>query len=153
MEKDEIINGLCKLVQLDIDAVEAYTQAIEKIDPEPIRNSLIKFRSDHQQHITNLSAKIKELGDNPPQNADLKGLLLEGVTKLRSITGTEGALSAMRMNEKITNKTYAEALEQDWPADIMALIQNNANDEQGHLSYIEQALETKAWDASGVPHA
>ena len=51
------------------------------------------------------------LGGNPPKRSvDLKGLLLEGFTALRSVTGTEGALKAMQSNEKTTNKKYQEAL-------------------------------------------
>ncbi|MDF2530365.1 MAG: hypothetical protein K0Q57_1245 [Gammaproteobacteria bacterium] len=146
MKNQEIINKLTKLVQLDIDAAEAYKQALQKIDDMAIHTSLGQFRQDHFRHIDNLSAAIQELGGKiPDYKQDLKGYLIEGFTALRSVTGTEGALKAMQGNEKLTNRVYKEALQADMPAHILQLIQQNYADEQRHLKYIEQALETKPW--------
>ena len=52
----------------------------------------------------------------------------------------------MQGNEKLTNRTYAKALEMIWPSDIHAVIQRNYADEQRHLAFIEQVLEERPWE-------
>jgi demethoxyubiquinone hydroxylase (CLK1/Coq7/Cat5 family) len=81
----------------------------------------------------------------------LKGYLIEGFTALRSMTGTEGALKAMRTNEKITNKNYDKALSQDLPADVAAIVRRNRDDERRHLEYIETALSNRVWETAAHP--
>lgn len=153
MDKQAVAKQLKKLMQLDIDAVRAYEQALDHIKIAALHTAISQFRDDHQRHITELSAAIRELGEEPPTiSPDLKGLLIEVFTTLRSVTGTEGALKAMKSNEKLTNRDYHNALGIDSTPEIKALIEKNYADEQRHLAYIEQALATKPWDASGVPH-
>ena len=148
MANDDTIKRLKKLCQLDIDAARAYQQAIEKIDFAEIREQLIAFRADHERHIANLSEAVQRLGGEAPKRSpDVKGYLLEGFTALRSITGTEGALKAMRSNEKLTNKTYDDVLgEPGLMEDVRALVERNRDDERRHLAYIEGALEARAWE-------
>src|SRR5690606_9370068 len=105
MATDNVISTLNDLIQLDVDAVNAYEQAIERIDIPQVAADLEQFKGDHQRHIEELSAEVMRLGGEPPDRSpDLKGYLLEGFTALRSVTGTEGALKAMRSNEVTTNK-------------------------------------------------
>jgi uncharacterized protein (TIGR02284 family) len=144
MEKKEILKLLESLVHVDIDAWHAYGQAMEKIENAlEIRKKLEDFRGDHHRHVTELSGKIVALGGIPPEfSKDFKGHLIDGFTALRSITGTQGALSAMRSNEQLTNRKYAKALEEKGlPSDIRTVVENSYADEQGHLQYIEDRLD------------
>ncbi len=70
--------------------------------------------------------------------------LLQGITALRSATGTEGALKAMETNEKKTNEEYQKA--QDWsvPADVRAVLARGLDDEQRHLAYVQSELHALA---------
>lgn len=149
----KLCTQLSELCQLDIDAVGAYEQAIEKIDIEEIREKISGFKADHERHVMDLSEAIRRFGEAPPERKpDIKGFFIKGFTALRSITGTEGALKAMRGNEKLTNKTYEDALQWDMPEDIRSLIEKNYADERRHLLYIESALQAGHWteaEASG----
>lgn len=151
MEHKELIKDLYDLAQLDIDAARAYKQALDNIDHPTIHSQISSFKADHLRHIDDLSAIIRRMGGNPPDfSPDFKGFFIEGFTAIRSMTGTEGALKAMRGNEKLTNRAYEKALKWDMPADVRMIIEKNFSDEQRHLAYIEQAIETKAWDTSTV---
>jgi uncharacterized protein (TIGR02284 family) len=144
MEKKEIVKLLEALAHVDIDAWHAYGQAMEKIeDALEIRRKLEEFRDDHRRHVTDLSGKIVDLGGNPPEfSKDFKGYLIEGFTALRSISGTQGALAAMRSNEQLTNRKYAKALEEKGlPSDIRDLLERDYADEQRHLHYVEDRLD------------
>ncbi|MBZ0155866.1 MAG: PA2169 family four-helix-bundle protein [Alphaproteobacteria bacterium] len=147
----DIIEKLQDLVQVDIDAVHAYGQAIEKIDIVSVREQVIRFQEDHQRHISDLSAVIRRLGGEPPKfSKDFKGFLLEGFTAVRSITGTEGALKALKSGEDFTNKRYSDARSWSLPMDILSIIQSNYEDEQRHLHYVEQAINDRVWETAGV---
>jgi rubrerythrin len=137
---------------LDIDAVGAYSQAIEHIENTHISENLNKFMRDHQQHIDNLSNILRVNGEEAPEmSRDFKGFFIEGFTSLRSVTGDEGALKAMRTNEQLTNKKYKEAVDElSLDTDIIATVESNYRDEQEHLSYIEGALEARIWEKTGT---
>ncbi len=146
MEKDEVAKKLASLAQLDIDAVHAYEQAIEKVDVAHVKEQLVKYKDDHDRHIRELSAVIRRLGGTPPDySPDFKGFLISGFTSLRSITGTEGALKAMKTNEKLTNKNYKDATGWDLDPEARQIVDNAYGDEKNHLSYIEKTLDTEAW--------
>ncbi len=141
MKNHELAKLLINLAQLDIDAVHAYEQAISNIDDATIATSLKTFQEDHKRHITSLSVEIKRLGETPPEDKDIKGFLISGFTAVRSLTGTEGALKAMKTNEELTTKTYHNALEEGLPSSIRELIERNYSDEQRHLAYIKKTLD------------
>jgi rubrerythrin len=146
------VDILKSLVQLDIDAVGAYSQAIEHIENTHISENLNKFMCDHQQHIDNLSNILRVNGEEAPEmSRDFKGFFIEGFTSLRSVMGDEGALKAMCTNEQLTNKKYKEAIEElSLDTDIIATVESNYRDEQEHLSYIEGALEARIWEKTGT---
>lgn len=142
MDNTEIIDELKSLSQIDIDATRAYSQAIDEIDIKIIRDAIEDFRKDHERHIYNLNSFISRLGGTPPEvSPDLKGFLIEGFTMIRSKTGTEGALKAMETNEKLTNKDYRDACSKDFPSDILDVLRSNYEDEQRHLSFIQEHLK------------
>ena len=143
MNRDEILDNLQKLVQLDVDATHAYDQAIKNVKEQVIKDKLIQFQADHRRHIDLLSAKVRELGGTPPElTSDFKGFIISGFTALRSLTGTKGALEAMETNERLTTSKYEEAAKKDFPVDVSTIIQSNLSDEQRHLSFIREAITT-----------
>jgi rubrerythrin len=147
MESEKMVKSLVSLVQLDIDAVHAYDQAIEKIDVESIKARLEEFKADHMRHVDELSQCISRLGGKAPAfERDFKGFLIEGMTALRSVTGNEGALKAMKTNEGLTNSTYERALSWELPQDIKSIVQRNREDERRHIEFIESCLRDKLWD-------
>jgi uncharacterized protein (TIGR02284 family) len=140
--RESAIELLNDLIQLDYDAVQAYKQAIEKIDDVSARVDLEAFQADHERHIADLSRTVRMMGGEPEEaGRDLKGVLLEGLTALRSVTGTLGALRAMRMNEKLTNRSYERALEVRLPIAARDVVLRNREDERRHLSAIETHIE------------
>jgi uncharacterized protein (TIGR02284 family) len=142
MNDKEIANTLHSLVQLDIDAVHAYKEAIEKIDDVTIREQLTTYQQDHERHISDLSAEIRALGETPPEfSLDFKGYFIQGFTSLRSVTGTDGALKAMQTNEKMTNKEYREASTKVFPVRIQDIISKAYEDEKRHLDFIDMKIQ------------
>lgn len=141
-EKDEQLKSLIDLAQLDIDAILAYDQAIERIENEDIRQTLERFREDHSRHVTRLSTLIASLGGSPPPMIrDVTGFFIEGMTAITSNFGLRGALLAMAGNEVLTTSKYREALALGLPPEHVEVIEKNYGDETRHLGYIKNTLK------------
>lgn len=149
MDTNQTIKELNELIQLDIDAIQAYDQAISNVSETNVKQQLETFKADHHRHVTELSDEVRKVGGQPPEfKRDAKGFLMQGFTAIRSATGTEGALKAMRMNEKLTNRNYAEAVKKNFPANIQSVVERNLADEQKHLSWIEDAIQRRLWEGA-----
>jgi rubrerythrin len=133
----KVCDHLNKLIQIDVDAACSYREAIAHVDDASARYDLESFLFDHERHVMELTSVIRDLGGSPIQaHRDFKGAVLEGMTKLRS-RGTLGALRAMRMNERLTNRTYDRALDRYMPPIGQAIVVENLKDERRHLNEIE----------------
>ncbi|MDP2307403.1 MAG: DUF2383 domain-containing protein [Pseudomonadota bacterium] len=144
MDRTEVVDLLNELVHLDIDAVRAYGQAIDNVKDPTARQTLVGFREDHERHVTDLSAMVRNYGGEPAERPDLKGVFLEGMTALRSAMGEGPALRAMRDNERFTNRHYVKALETPGlPDEVRNLIARNREDERRHLAWIEARVGQK----------
>lgn len=146
MDNSDIVKELKSLCQLDIDAIHAYNECLNHIDISDIKRDVEKFRADHERHVKDLSALIHSYKEKAPEfSPDLKGYLLDIFSKIRSITGTEGALKSLKGGENLTNKRYARAIDLDFPANIKNVLEKNYRDEQRHLRYVEEAIDSKVW--------
>lgn len=143
MFKQTIESVMNDLIQLDVDASYAYDAAIKEIKEKDIQKALTDFKGDHERHIKELSALLKEAGGEPIKpTRDIKGFVIQGMTAVQSLMGTSGSLKAMLTNEVLTNKKYADALEyQGFTQPIRSLIQANFDDEKRHLEYIKGKIK------------
>ena len=149
MDMKDVIKELNNLIQLDIDAIGAYEQAIDNVAELDVKSELTAFKADHTRHVSELSAEVRRLGGQPTERKkDVKGFLIQGFTAIRSATGTEGALKAMQSNEKLTNKNYGNAVQMNFPVDVMQVVERGFRDEQRHLAWIESALQRRVWEGA-----
>jgi uncharacterized protein (TIGR02284 family) len=150
MDLNKMLERLNDLIALDYDAVGAYEAALNRIDAESLRMSLRTFQQDHERHIRDLSQVVTMLGGTPRQKPDTKGFILKGFTAVTSMMGNEAALQAMRGNEMLTNRTYQNALKEDWSDEARRVIERNFSDEQRHLKFIEDALRNRIWEQAAA---
>ena len=162
MQDVEILHGpplvekLNDLIKLDFDAIVTYNHAIEHADDAHVRHDLELFRADHERHIGNLAKVIRACDGTPIDvHRDLKGVVLEGITTLRSRNGTLGALRAMRDNERFTNYTYRRASRIALAPIARVVVDQNYADEQRHLAVIQSHIErmsgTAVVTSTGIP--
>lgn len=145
---EALIKQLNTLLMLDHDAVEAYQQAISRIKSDICRKKLEEFQADHRRHVVDLKECIIRYDGAPTDRKDLKGFFLKGMTAIQSMAGDEMALKAMHLNERLTNRTYEEALkDQGLPEDVRALVQKNRLDEARHLDWVTKAIDQRLWES------
>jgi uncharacterized protein (TIGR02284 family) len=140
-----MLDKLNALIQLDIDAVYCYDEAVKRIEEDDIATTLQTYRGDHERHVDALSEIVTSNGGKAPRRSpDMKGILLQGMTALRSVTGTGGVLKAMERNEKKTNEEYGKAQAWDVPAAVHQVLAKNYDDENQHLAYVQSQLHAMA---------
>ena len=145
MNEKDLITALSNLVQLDIDAVHAYNQALKEIDDSIIRDRLLEFQEEHRVRIDTLSRLIAELGGKPPeQSKDFKGYVIEAFAAIRSFTGLKGALKGIKITEEITNRHYGEVVSWEAPSGIKESLRQYFSEEKVHLDYISSNLQALA---------
>jgi rubrerythrin len=148
---EALINTLNRLLQLDHDAVEAYEQAIKRLDNAQCRAKLQGFQTDHRRHIDELKACITAYEGRPADHRDLKGYVMTGLTALQSMAGDEAALKAMQANEGGTNDAYEDAADdRRLPDEVQELVARNRNDEARHLEWLNRAIDQRYWEKSGT---
>ncbi len=144
--ENEGIRLLDSLIRLDVDAVHAYDTAIAVLnDDKEAQNKLRAFKSDHERHVRELSAQVTQLGGTPTKaTPNPKDFHIPGFNAIRGSMGVEPALKAMRLNEELVNRTYADALKSPaMPAAVRDLVQRNYEDEKRHLQWITNRIGQK----------
>lgn len=141
---EKLIRKLNDLIELDYDAIEAYQEAIERLENGSYRMKLQEFREDHERHTRNLAAHVARLGGTPATGPDLMRHLTKGKVVIADLIGQDHAiLLAMRANEEVTNKRYEVALAADlgMDPDTRSTIESNLADERRHREWISLHLK------------
>lgn len=138
----DVADLLNSLIEIDLDAVEAYEAAIERIDDEGDKARLTGFMNDHERHVRELQPLVTELGEKPVDKPDIKRVLTKGKVVLAGLAGDRAILLAMKTNEDDTNTAYDRAVgRDDVPAHMRDVLVRNRDDERRHREYIEQRLD------------
>ncbi|MHB9156157.1 MAG: hypothetical protein ACYC5N_10815 [Endomicrobiales bacterium] len=152
MENTAMAGRLVSLAQLEQDLMRAYEEAVNRLDKgdKDIHDHLALYLNDHALHAEAIATGIVELGGRAPETSSRRGRgrAAEEIVPLTGISGTAGALKAMRQNEVLINRAYAGIVSDsgfpDFPDDIREQLMHNLDDEKHHLEYMESALKALA---------
>jgi uncharacterized protein (TIGR02284 family) len=140
--EDEVLDTLNNLIELDYDAVEAYQAAVDKLNDPTSKQAFASFQNDHERHVTELSAVVRQLGGTPPEKADMKAILTQGKVILGSLMGDKSILQAMKSNEDDTNTAYERAsARSDLAPETADVLSRGLADERRHREWIVSRIE------------
>jgi rubrerythrin len=138
----QLLAELNDLLQLDYDAVQAYTVAIERLKDADNRNTLASYREDHERHIRELSQLIRSRGGDPINLPHLPtGVFKLAVQGAGAAGGDKGLLLAFKSNERQVRDKYRRAANRAHDPEVSAIIRRAADDEQRHYSWALERLE------------
>ncbi|MCU7555267.1 PA2169 family four-helix-bundle protein [Alteromonas sp. ASW11-19] len=133
---------LTKLCELDFDAIEAYEEAIQRLEDKGVADKLAEFRADHLSHTDALNKLITARNEEPVSGPDAKRLLTEGKVVIADLLGDKAILKAMVANEKVTKKAYDEARDSDsLSPEEKAQVTKHFEDEKRHHDWISSTSE------------
>lgn len=148
-KQSDLADFLKSLLELEYDAIAAYTSAIERLDELSFKIRFEQFRSDHERHTRTLSDALLRLGVDPPATPDVKALLTQGKVVIGKLRGDRGILIAMRSNENDTNTAYERAIARpDLEPELETWVAQALNDERRHRAWIDDQIDTL--DGSGT---
>ena len=156
MNRNESIRALVGLAHLDMDAYFAYTHALARLDNPSMCEQFRRMRNGHLEHVQALRTAILDAGAEPPAlTRDFCGLLLEGLTILRRVTGEKGAVRAICSIEEIVCRSYAETLALGLPDDFQMLCERLFANLASHRAYLRGATGkfSKSSKISAAAHA
>ncbi|MBD0274942.1 MAG: DUF2383 domain-containing protein, partial [Acetobacteraceae bacterium] len=118
-----LLADLTDLLQLEYDALPAYTVAIAGLRRPDLRGELEAYRADHERHARDLSAQIRRLGGVPLALPHLPtGLLKLGVQMLGLPGGDRAILLAFVSNEWQSQEKYARYAARPYPPELSVLL-------------------------------
>ena len=137
----DFLETLRNLVQLDLDAMEAFDLAVARIENAEYRDQLEAFKDDHIRHSEELSKIVTELGGKASTGPGTKQNVTTGGVVLADMVGDKRILEALKANEDDTNKAYERAVEMsgDQPS-ADEVLRRGLADERRHRAWIEEKL-------------
>jgi rubrerythrin len=141
MKEEDLVELLSHLITLDLDAVEAYRAAIERLEHAGDREQLRLFLENHRRHAAELGPLVEAMGDTPPASADARQVLMRGRVVLAGMRDDRQILEAMKRNEDDTHRAYERAL--SFPTltePVRVALERNLADEGRHRAWLEQRL-------------
>jgi ketosteroid isomerase-like protein len=150
--ESRLIADLNDLLQLDHDAVEAYTIAIDLVRSTRFRDSLVEYRADHKRHIEEIAALVRARGGLPTELPHATAPLKLTVQALGAAPGDVTLLLAFKAVEGQARDKYQRYATRTWPADVADVVKAAAADEQRHYQWVEQSLRELGVGAGTIPH-
>lgn len=147
-----LIADLNDLLQLDHDAVEAYTLAIDVVRSGRYRDALVEHRADHKRHIEELAGLVRERGGLPTELPHPTAPLKLVVQALGAAPGDGTLLLAFKAVEGQARDKYQRFARNAYPADVSAIVKKAAEDESRHYQWAEGALRELGVGAGTIPH-
>jgi rubrerythrin/limonene-1,2-epoxide hydrolase len=147
-----LIAELNDLLQLDHDAVEAYTIAIDRIRDATRRESLVAFRADHKRHVEELAGLVRDRGGLPIELPHPTGALKLAVQALGALGDDRSLLLAFKAVEGQVRDKYQRAARRTSPTDVADVVSRAASDEAKHYAWVERSLQELGAGAGTLPH-
>jgi rubrerythrin/limonene-1,2-epoxide hydrolase len=147
-----LIAELNDLIQLDHDAVEAYTIAIDRIRDRARRESLVQFRTDHKRHIEELAALVRARGGLPTELPHPTGTIKLAVQALGALGDDTSLLLAFKAVEGQVRDKYQRAARRTTPSDVADVVRAAAEDERKHYAWVEHTLKELGAGSGTLPH-
>ena len=139
----QLLAQLNDLLQLDHDAVGAYEVAIEALRNPRYKQTLQRFKGDHERHIQELTQLITERGGTPVEMPHVP----TGVFKLamqqagRLAGGDKGVLLAFKANERQVRDKYLRMAESAEDLVVADVLSRGSDDEAKHYGWAVGSLE------------
>lgn len=136
-----LIAELNDLLQLDHDAVQAYTLAINALESPVFRRTLEEYRGEHERHIIELTRLIQGSGGTPIEAPHIpSGAFKLAVQAAGTLGGDRAVLLAFKSNEGQARDKYRRHAERPHTPDVADVLRRAANDEEKHYAWVSATL-------------
>ncbi len=131
MADDKTISTLNNLIETCKDGQEGFKQAAEGVERSDLKSLFYDLGQQRAKFAGELQALVRELGGDPETTSSAAGALHRGWINIKSyVTGKDeaGVLNEAERGEDIAKKAYKDALAENLPANVMTVVQAQANE-------------------------
>ena len=122
----------------DLDAIDAYDVALDRIEDAAMVRVLRGCLEDHQRHLIELSELLAAVDAQPPMQGLIDHLLCTARVLVGNVGGDAGVLLALRAREAEAWATYERlARSTGLPPQVRDLLRQHAREERRHLGLVE----------------
>ena len=151
MADKDLVSVLNDLLQLDHDALSAYSVAIATLKNPEYRERLRVFRSDHERHVRELSELIKKRGAQPINVMHLPtGVFKLALQGAAGLGGDMSVLVSFKANERQVRDKYRRYAFLAFPEDVSPILNAAASDEEKHYAWVSDTLEQLGYDPNSA---
>lgn len=126
MDNDQVISTLNNLIETCKDGQEGFRTAAEGVRNSELKTLFLTYSQQRAQFAGDLQNVVLRLGGDPEKSGSVAATLHRGWIDIKSaVTGEdEGAVIAeCERGEDSAVRNYEEALKEDLPADIRAIVE------------------------------
>jgi uncharacterized protein (TIGR02284 family) len=126
MESHQVIATLNKLLETTKDGEQGFRTCAGAVTKPDLKTIFENAARRCDEGAAELQAKIRSLGGEPTTSGTSTGALHRAWTNIKSsITGMDehAVLAECERGEDVAKRTYEEALKEDLPADVKAIVQ------------------------------
>jgi len=124
---DDVISTINGLIQTCKDGQEGFQESAEAVQNSQLKSVFYELGQQRAQFTGELQGLVRELGGDPENSGSFSGAIHRGWINLKSVvTGQDdGAiLNEAERGEDVAKSAYKSALEQNLPANVASVVQN-----------------------------
>jgi uncharacterized protein (TIGR02284 family) len=126
MTNDQVISTLNRLIHTNKDAEQGFQTGAEGLKDSQLKSQFEEFSHQRMRFATELQEEVQRLGGKPATGGDVAGALHRGWMNIRSLVQAGDAaaiLSEAERGEDRAKEHYEDALKQELPANVQALLE------------------------------
>ncbi|MDQ4080104.1 MAG: ferritin-like domain-containing protein [Gemmatimonadota bacterium] len=131
------------LLQLDVDAVQAYALTIRQLESKVRKQTVRRYQADHRRHIADLKRLIKAHDGAPmPVSHIPTGPFKLAMQAIGSFGDDKAVLLAFKINERQGRDKYRRvAMGRGLPRGVARVLKRAARDEERHYRWADKELQ------------
>lgn len=129
MTNEDVISTLNNLIETNKDGQDGFKQAAEGVDNSELKSTFFEYSQQRSQFVGELQGLVRELGGDPENSGSISGTLHRGWINIKSVvTGNDEAaiLNEAERGEDSAKNAYKNALQEDLPANVNAVVSRQA---------------------------
>jgi hypothetical protein len=152
-EQAALVAELNDLMQLDYDAVAAYSLALSALRDPAYQDAVRNFKADHERHIEELTQLIRQYDGLPMPMPHLSGVFKLAVQGVGVAGGDAAVITTFKSNEAQVRDKYRRAAGKQHPPDVQGVLIRAARDEQRHFDWAMRTMNELGVQTGAVADA